>query len=208
MLRLENLSKRYGDTPVFRNLTRHLSPGCWALCDEDSTGKSTLLGMIAGVIPPDSGEIWVEGHRLNDASQQARHRVAWVPADCLQFPALTGRAFLERLASDKHAEVDATVLGLAADLSLESHLDKSFEQMSTGTRRKVYLTAAALGTPAVVVADGPSDGLDANARERVAALFRSWGRDRVVLFASHDAELVRDCGANRLELAGQDSGHA
>ncbi|MOA59259.1 hypothetical protein D3C78_1838320 [compost metagenome] len=72
--------------------------------------------------------------------------------------------------------------------------------MSTGTRRKVYLTAAALGTPAVVVADGPSSGLDAQARGVLAEVFTTWARDRVVLFASHDPELVQACNARTLNV--------
>lgn len=73
--------------------------------------------------------------------------------------------------------------------------------MSTGTRRKVYLTAAALGDPAVVVADGPSNGLDAQARAALVEQFEIWSQDRVVLFASHDAELVQLCGARRVRVA-------
>ena len=97
--------------------------------------------------------------------------------------------------------MDDAVLDLAARLGLEPHLDKRFEQMSTGTRRKVYLTAAALGDPAVVIADGPSNGLDTPARRELAELFMAWGRDRVVLFASHDPELVQACGATVMEVA-------
>jgi ABC-2 type transport system ATP-binding protein len=74
--------------------------------------------------------------------------------------------------------------------------------MSTGTRRKVFLTAAALGRPAVVIADGPSDGLDSKARLVLAEQLKAWSRDRVVLFASHDAELVQACGAIAINVAG------
>ena len=56
MLRIENLSKRYGDYLVFQGLTHTFTPGCVALC-EDSTGKSSLLNIIAGVIAPDSGDV-------------------------------------------------------------------------------------------------------------------------------------------------------
>ncbi|HBL65709.1 MAG TPA: ABC transporter ATP-binding protein, partial [Achromobacter sp.] len=84
---------------------------------------------------------------------------------------------------------------------LEPHLDKRFEQMSTGTRRKVYLTAAGLGEPAVVVADGASNGLDAQARAVLADVFKIWARDRVVLFPSHDPELVQACNARMLNVA-------
>jgi len=97
--------------------------------------------------------------------------------------------------------LDDSIWELARQLGLEPHLDKRFEQMSTGTRRKVYLTASALGNPAVVVADGPSNGLDAQARGVLADVFKRWAQDRVVLFASHDPELVQACGATTVNVA-------
>ncbi|MBP6020442.1 MAG: ATP-binding cassette domain-containing protein [Burkholderiaceae bacterium] len=195
MLRIDNLSKRYGDYRVFQGLTHTFPPGCMALCEEDSTGKSSLLAIIAGVIAPDAGDVWIAGHSLTQTPLQAKARIAYVPDNCLEFPMQTGRGLLEQIASEKNTTIDDTVLDLAYRLGLEPHLDKRFEQMSTGTRRKVYLTAAALGDPAVIIADGPSSGLDAPARAVLAEQFKAWSQDRVVLFASHDPELVRACGA-------------
>lgn len=201
MLRIDNLSKRYGDHLVFQGLTHTFPPGCVALCEEDSTGKSSLLGIIAGVIAPDAGDVWVDGHSLTQAPLQAKARLAYVPDNCLAFPSQTGRGLLEQAASEKNTFLDDAVLDLAYRLGLEPHLDKRFEQMSTGTRRKVFLTAAALGGPAVVIADGPSSGLDARARAVLAEQFQIWSRDRVVLFASHDPELVQACGARAVDVA-------
>jgi ABC-2 type transport system ATP-binding protein len=200
MLRIENLTKRYGDHLVFQGLTHTFAPGCMALCEEDSTGKSSLLGIVAGVVAADGGEVWIDGHSLTHAAQQAKGRLAYVPDNCLAFPTQTGRGLLQQVAAEKHASVDDAVLDLAYRLGLEPHLDKRFEQMSTGTRRKVFLTAAALGDPAVVIADGPSNGLDAAARNVLADVFKDWARDRVVLFASHDPELVQACDARLLEV--------
>ncbi|MFY1863229.1 ABC transporter ATP-binding protein [Achromobacter xylosoxidans] len=201
MLRIDNLTKRYGDHLVFRGLTHAFGPGCVALCEEESTGKSSLLGIIAGAIAPDEGEVWIDGQPLAQAPRQARARLAYVPDNCLALPQQTGRGLLEQAAAEKGVAVDDAVLDLAARLGLEPHLDKRFEQMSTGTRRKVYLTAAALGDPAVVIADGPSNGLDTPARRALAELFKTWGRDRLVLFASHDPELVQACGATVVDVA-------
>lgn len=200
MLRLDNLSKRYGDYLVFQGLTHRFTSGCVALCEEDSTGKSTLLNLIAGAIAPDSGDVWIDGHSLTHAPQQAKARLAYVPDNCLAFPTQTGRGLLEQVAAEKNVALDEATLELAYDLGLEPHLDKRFEQMSTGTRRKVFVTAAALGDPAVVIADGPSNGFDARGRAVLAELFKAWGKDRVVLFASHDGELVEGCGAGVVDV--------
>lgn len=201
MLRIDNLSKRYGDHLVFQGLTHTFPAGCAVLCEEDSTGKSSLLGIMAGVIAPDGGDVWIDGHSVTHAPLQAKARLAYVPDNCLAFPTQTGRGLLELMAEEKNATLDDATLDLACRLGLEPHLDKRFEQMSTGTRRKVYLTAAALGDPVVVIADGPSSGLDAQARAVLAEQFKTWAQDRVVVFASHDAELVQACGAREIHVA-------
>lgn len=198
MLRIDHVSKRFGDQRVFDGLTLSFAPGCFALCEEENTGKSTLLNIAAGVLAPDEGEVWIDGYAMSQASQHARSRLTFVPANVLSDPTQTGRGLLEAIAAQRlgSALLDEAVLDLADRLGLTPHLDKRFEQMSTGTRRKVYLTATAVGTPLVLIADGPTDGLDAQARRVVADLFLGWGRDRVVLFASHDVELVRACAAH------------
>ncbi len=201
MLRIDNLSKRYGDHIVFQGLSHAFAPGCVALCEEDSTGKSSLLGIIAGALAPDSGDVLIDGYSLRDSPQAAQSRLAYVPDNCMEFPEQTGRGLLQQVAAAKHVALDDAVLDLAHRLGLEPHLDKRFEQMSTGTRRKVYLTAAALGDPAVVVADGPSNGLDTQARAVLADVFKTWAQTRVVLFASHDPELVQACGARTVNVA-------
>jgi len=201
MLRIDNLTKRYGDHVVFQGLSHEFPPGCVALCEEESTGKSTLLSIVAGVIAPDTGDVRIDGHSIVRTPQLAKARLAYVPDNCMVFPMQTGRGLLEQIASERNVVFDDAVMNIAHRLGLESHLDKRFEQMSTGTRRKVFLTAAALGDPAVVIADGASNGLDAPARAALADLFKTWARDRVVLFASHDPELVAACEARVFNLA-------
>jgi len=200
MLRINHLSKRYSDHLVFQGLTHTFQPECIALCEEESSGKSSLLDIIAGVIVPDEGDVWIDGHSLTHSPLQAKARLAYVPDNCLAFPSQTGRGFLEQAASEKNVPLDDAVLELAYRLGLEPHLEKRFEQMSKGTRRKVFLTAAALANPAVVVADGPSNGLDARACAVLADLFKTWSKDRVVLFASHDSELVQACEARVVKV--------
>ena len=201
MLNIQNLTKRYGDHLVFQGLTHTFQPGCVALCEEASTGKSSLLAIIAGVIAPEEGDVLIQGHSVVRSPEQAKARVAYVPDDCMQFPQQTGRELLEKIAAEKHTTVDDTTLDLAYRLGLQPHLDKRFEQMSKGTRRKVYLAAAALGNPAVIVADGPSNGLDASAGAVLAEQFKAWAQDRVVLFASHDEQLVQACRASTFCIA-------
>ncbi|AJE98319.1 ABC transporter ATP-binding protein [Pandoraea apista] len=201
MLRFENLTKRFGTRTLFENLHFDAQAGCVALSDENGSGKSTLLGMLAGTLEADDGDIWLDGHSLRDAPLAAKAALAYVPDDCLAYPFQTGRALLDLVASAKKTRVDASVLDLAHRFGLAPHMEKRFEQMSLGTRRKFFLSATLIGAPRVIIADEPGNGLDAAARAVLIDLFTTLGKDRCVFFSSHDPELTRACHATTVGFA-------
>lgn len=201
MLRFENLSKRYGDHLLFEKLRYSSEAGCIALSDEMGSGKSTLLGILAGAIEADEGEVWLGGRSLRSASPKAKSVLTYVPEDCVAYPLQTGRAFLEGVAAARNTALDANTLELAERFGLVPHLDKRFEQMSFGTRKKVFLTSAALGESSVLIADEPLGGLDAAARSVLIELFTTLAKDRTVLFTSYDAALAVACNATSVSFA-------
>ncbi|MBN3785840.1 ABC transporter ATP-binding protein [Burkholderia sp. Ac-20353] len=201
MLRIENISKRYGERVIFQRLNHRFQPGCVALCDESGSGKSTLLGILAGAIDADEGDVWINGHSLRNAPLDAKSALAYVPDDCMAYPLQTGREFLELVASTKKTVVDSRTLELADRFGLAPHLDKRFEQMSLGTRKKIFLTATTLGESSVVIADEPGSGLDAASRGVLMDLFRTLAQDRVVFFSSYDPKLAQGCGARTINFA-------
>ncbi|MGU3782021.1 ABC transporter ATP-binding protein [Burkholderia metallica] len=195
MLRFDNLGKRYDKRVIFNGLHYASDTGCVALCDEQGSGRSTLLGILAGTIDADEGEVWLGGHSLRTAPLDAKSTLAYIPDDCLAYPSETGRGFLDVVAAARKTAVSARTLELADRFGLGPHLEKRFEQMSFGTRKKLFLTATTLGAPAVVIADDPDSGLDAASRAVLVDLFRTLAADRTVFFSTHDPALAQACGA-------------
>jgi ABC-type multidrug transport system ATPase subunit len=202
MLRFENLSKRYSGRSLFEGLHFDAASGCIALNDESGSGKSTLLGILAGTIEADSGNVWLGGHSLRTAPLAAKSGLAYVPEDCMVHPDRTGREYLKNVAEERKTALGSATLELADQFGLTPHLGKHFEQMSFGTRKKFFLTAAALGETRVVIADEPAGGLDAAARAVLADLFRSLATTRTVFFTSYDAALTEACQATSVDFAG------
>lgn len=201
MLRFENLSKRYGDRLIFQGLHDDTASGCVALNDESGSGKSTLLGILAGTIEPDTGEVWLGGHSLRSAPLAAQSVLTYVPEDCLPDSEQTGREYLNDVASARKTVVTADTLALADRFGLTPHLDKRFEQMSFGTRKKFFLTAAVLGETRVVIADEPVGGLDAAARAVLVDLFKTLAQTRTVFFSSYDEVFTNACEARSVNFA-------
>jgi ABC-2 type transport system ATP-binding protein len=201
MLRFDNLCKRYGERTLFQGLHYSATAGCIALNDESGSGKSTLLGILAGEIEPDAGEVWLGGHPLRTTRLAAKSVLTYVPEDCLTYPLETGREFLARVAAQRQTVLENHTLELADRFGLTPHLEKRFEQMSFGTRKKIFLTAASVGAPTVVIADEPGGGLDAAARVVLIDLFKRLSQDRVVFFTSYDAALTQACEAKAISFA-------
>ncbi|MFL9962980.1 ATP-binding cassette domain-containing protein [Paraburkholderia sediminicola] len=202
MLRFDNLSKHYADRIIFEGLHYHAASGCIALNDESGSGKSTLLGILAGTIEADSGDVWLGGHSLRSAPRAAKSVLTYVPEDCMIDPDRTGREYLKDVADERKTALGSDTLDLADRFGLTPHLDKHFEQMSFGTRKKFFLTAAALGETRVVIADEPAGGLDAAARAVLVELFKSLARTRTVFFTSYDTALTKACEATSVDFAG------
>jgi len=200
MLRFEMLEKRYGSKLIFSRLSHHFSLGCHALQAANGRGKSTLLSILAGVVPADRGEVWIADASLRRQPLLAKSRLAYVPDVCPVYPFLSGREFLELVASAKQTRLSAASLELIERFELNPHLDSRIEQMSLGTKKKLMIAAASIGEPAVIIADEPGTAIDDAARQVLIEYFRHAAKHCVVLFSTHDNALAAACGAHLIGM--------
>lgn len=198
MLRFVNVQKSFGVKTVLRNVGAEFTPGAYALQGPNGCGKSTLLSVLAGIITPDAGEVFIGGHDLFRAPIKAKTRLAYVPDESPIYPFMTGREFLQFVAHAKRCDVTPLVSELAERFGLAAHLDTRFEAMSLGTQKKTMLTAAWIGEPAVVLMDEPCNGLDRAARAVLADVVRQACTQATVLMSTHDTEFVAAMGATTL----------
>jgi heme-transporting ATPase len=201
MLSIKNLTKRTDERVLFQGLSFSADTGCIALVDDTGSGKSTLFRILAGEADADEGEVWLGGHSLTDAAAAATATLAYVPEDYAEYPVETGRVFLEQLAAKHRTTLDVQTMAVADGFGLTPHLDKRFEQMSFGTRKKFFFTAASIGKFSVVIADEPTSGLDGPSRAVLSDLFKTLAKDRLVLFTSYDEKLVSSSGAKVISFA-------
>ena len=157
-MQAEGLSFSYCPSPavpLFQALSLALPPGVTFIGGDDGTGKTTLLELLAGVLPT-SGQLRIHGVSLTQNPTAYRRQVAWLdPRDT----ALDGQTAKQIFAA--LPDCDPGVLQAHIDgLSLAPHLDKTLAMMSTGTRRKVLLAAALAAQAPVTLLDQPFKALD------------------------------------------------
>lgn len=200
MLRFEKLYKSYGQRKVLPGLSRHFTNGTFVLRGPNGIGKSTLLGVLAGVVESDSGAIWIDGVPLHTKPAAAKARLAYAPDECPVYPFMTGRELLAFVAFAKRCDLAPEVLGIVARFGLGGHLGTRCGEMSLGTQKKLMLAAAWIGRPRVTLFDEPSNALDADARAVLIELLRNKDPGAVTLVSTHDHEFAHAIGATVIEF--------
>lgn len=185
MIRIHDLTKRFGRQRVLQGIDLEVAPGrVTAMLGPNGAGKTTLVKSILGLVRPDGGTIAVDGVPVGD-DPAFRASIGYMP-QLARFPEnLTGGELLDLLADLRGGarQVDDELI---ARLSLGDELRKPLRVLSGGTRQKVNAVAAFLFAPRLMILDEPTAGLDPVAssvlKDKILAE-RSAGRTFIV--ASH-----------------------
>ena len=164
---LREVRKSFGDVQVVRGVDLTIRDGEFlVLVGASGCGKSTLLRMLAGLETPTSGEILIDGERVNDVRPQDRD-IAMVFQSYALYPHMTVRenmAFGLRVRKRPAAEIEAAVQEAAEMLGLGELLDRYPKEMSGGQRQRVAMGRAIVRRPRVFLFDEPLSNLDAALR--------------------------------------------
>lgn len=163
VLTIENLWFRYPSPQVgiLANWSGKILPGVTLVQGGDGRGKSTLLRLLAGTLPADSGQLRLNGVSLKEKPDAYRQQLFWMEPRADTFDQLTPPQYFETVRS-RYAGFDADLIAALVDgLGLETHMGKQLFMLSTGSKRKVWLTAAFASGAAVLLLDEPFAALDA-----------------------------------------------
>jgi ABC-2 type transport system ATP-binding protein len=183
------LTKRFGGRTAIEEVSLQVARGeVVGFLGPNGAGKSTTFRILAGVFPPDTGTVIIDGLDLERAPVAARRRIGYVP----ERPGLHH----ERMVEDElHfiatlRDVPAAARRRAVDDAIERvHVGdvrrRRIGALSRGTRQRVSLGAALVGDPPVLLLDEPTVGLDPAQSAEARRLIGELGRERAVLVSSH-----------------------
>ena len=195
MLKIEHLTKKYGDTKAVDDLSLHIAPGeIYGFIGHNGAGKTTTLKSVVGILNFDEGEILIDGTSIKDEPLKCKKEIAYIPDNPDLYEFMTGIKYLNFVAdifgvdSDKRQQKIrkyADLFGITNDLA------QPISTYSHGMKQKLAIVSAWLHDPKLIIMDEPFVGLDPKAAHLLKGMMREV-RDKggAIFFSTHVLEVA------------------
>ncbi len=195
MLRIENLTKKYGDVKAVDDLTLRIEPGeIYAFIGHNGAGKTTTLKCIAGILRPDAGEVFIAGESVRERPLEGKKRLAYIPDNPDLYDFMTGIGYLNFIADIFAVSAEARTERIeryAAAFELTDDLGQPISAYSHGMKQKLAIIAAWLHAPELIVMDEPFVGLDPKAAHTLKGMMRELcDNGGAIFFSTHVLEVA------------------
>jgi ABC-2 type transport system ATP-binding protein len=197
-LEVQGIVKRFGEREALRGVSFAAGPGeRVAVIGPNGAGKTTLLSIMAGITPPDEGEV----RETNGGA------IGWVPQQAALYRRLTVEENLLLFARlEGHDDPRASTEEMLELAGLGERRGEIVARLSGGNQQRINIAIGLLSRPAVLLLDEPSVGLDPRQRARLWEFVSGLaGRGTTVIFSTHDIQEAERYGRRLLVLADGES---
>ena len=195
MLRIEHLTKSYGEKKAVDDLSLTINPGeICGFIGHNGAGKTTTLKSVVGLINFDAGEIYVDGHSIKTEPLACKKTFAYIPDNPDLYEYMTAIRFLNFVADvygvgkEERAE---KIERLSTEFGIHDNLNQPINTYSHGMKQKLALISALIHDPKLILMDEPFVGLDPSAahlvKEMMHEICRQGGAN---FFSTHVVEVA------------------
>ena len=188
MLRIENLTKAYGEKKAVDDVSLHIQKGeIYGFIGHNGAGKTTTMKACCGILQFEQGEIYVDGVSVLENPLEAKRKIAYVPDNPDLYAFMTGVQYIDFIAdifgvsaTDRKERMEkyAQKLGLTADLAMP------IGTYSHGMKQKLALISALVHEPKLLIMDEPFVGLDPKAAHTLKELMKELCENGGAIFFS------------------------
>ena len=197
-IKVINLKKSYGTKEAVKNINFEIQENqIIGLLGPNGSGKTTTIGMILGLLKPSSGEVLINGLKLEENQVEILHKINFI-SPYIELPKkLTVKQNLivyGKLYSVK--KINDKIDYLVSKLRLENLLNRVTGELSSGQKNRISLAKAIINDPSVLLLDEPTASLDPETGDFVRTFLENYKREKKVsiLLASHNMdEVTRLC---------------
>ena len=195
MLRIEHLTKSYGEKKAVDDLSLHIQPGeIYGFIGHNGAGKTTTLKSCVGILRFDSGEIYVDGISVRANPLECKRRLAFIPDNPDLYDFMSGVKdlnFVADIFGVGEKEREERIHRFASMLELEKDLAQPISAYSHGMKQKLAVISAWLHAPRLIIMDEPFVGLDPIAAHLLKGLMREHcDAGGAIFFSTHVLEVA------------------
>ena len=195
MLKIEHLTKSYGEKKAVDDLSLHIAPGeIYGFIGHNGAGKTTTLKSVVGIQQFDQGEIFVGGVSMQKDPLACKKQLAYIPDNPDLYEYMTGIQFLNFIADIFGISVQERqerIRNYADRFELTDDLAQSVAAYSHGMKQKLAIIAALIHQPKLIVMDEPFVGLDPKAAHLLKGMMREiCDQGGAIFFSTHVLEVA------------------
>ena len=192
-IKLLELTKKYGRQTALDSISLSVAKGeVFGLAGPNGAGKSTLLTIISTVVPPTSGEAYVDGFSVLHNKEKIRPLIGYVPQEVALYTTLSGLDNLKFWAElhDLRGKLKKTRIKEAVELvGIGDKIKDRVDTYSGGMKKRLNIAVSLIHNPSVLVMDEPTAGVDIVSRKYITGIIRSFAENgKTVVFSSHYME--------------------
>ena len=195
MLKIEHLTKTYGEKKAVDDLSLHIAPGeIYGFIGHNGAGKTTLLKSIVGILRFDEGEITIDGTSVKNDPLVCKKKLAYIPDNPDLYEFMTGIKYLNFISDIFGVSADdrqARIRKYADLFELTNDLAQPIASYSHGMKQKLAIISAWVHEPRLIIMDEPFVGLDPKASHLLKGMMRELcDRGGAIFFSTHVLEVA------------------
>ena len=195
MLKIENLTKKYGDKVAVNNLSLEINKGeIYGFIGHNGAGKTTTLKCVVGISDFDEGKITLNGVSVKESPVEYKKKIAYIPDNPDLYEYMTGIKFLNFISdvfgidtNTRKEKIDK----LSEQFEIKNDLGKPISTYSHGMKQKLATIAAWIHSPEFIIMDEPFVGLDPKAAHILKGMMREACENGcAIFFSTHVLEVA------------------
>jgi len=195
MLKIEHLTKKYGDFKAVDDLSLHIASGeIYGFIGHNGAGKTTTLKSVVGILQFDNGEIYIDGTSITADPLKCKKEIAYIPDNPDIYEFMTGIKYLNFVADIfgvSAADRQEKIRKYAEIFELSSDLAQPISTYSHGMKQKLTIISAWIHSPKLIIMDEPFVGLDPKAAHLLKGMMREiCDNGGAIFFSTHVLEVA------------------
>lgn len=195
MLKIEHLTKTYGEKKAVDDLSLHIRQGeIYGFIGHNGAGKTTTLKSVVGILKYDSGEIYIDGVSVKENPLVCKEKIAYIPDNPDLYDFMTGTQYLNFVSDIFRVDTEkrtALINKYAQMFEMTDALSQSVSSYSHGMKQKLAVMSALVHSPKLVIMDEPFVGLDPKASHLLKETMREiCNQGGAIFFSTHVLEVA------------------